>query len=116
MPEETPTHVVRISDTLSLSAGDPFFELAQEMNERIACRARELINAVSVAIAASTREPPSPTTAMLARIIVSEARKRHPNNLLLQSIDLDGKVPDWNDIRGAMKVAIRTLGESTGSD
>ena len=45
MPEETPTHVVRISDTLSLSAGDPFFELAQEMNERIACRARELFEA-----------------------------------------------------------------------
>ena len=45
MPEETRTHVVRISDTLSRSAGDPFFELAQEMNERIACRARELFEA-----------------------------------------------------------------------
>ena len=45
MPEETPTHVVRISDTLSLSVGDPFFELAQQMNERIGRRALELFEA-----------------------------------------------------------------------
>ena len=78
--------------------------------------ARGLIKAASAAIAASTREPPSATTAMLARIIVSEAKKQRPDNLLLQSIDLDGKVPDWNDINTAMKVVVRTLGESTGSD
>ena len=47
---------------------------------------------------------------MLARIIVSEAKKQHPHNLLLQSIDLDAKIPDWNDIRAAMKVVVRTLG------
>ena len=45
MPEEIPTQVARLSDSLSLNAGDPFFELAQEMNERIACRARELFEA-----------------------------------------------------------------------
>ena len=73
-------------------------------------QAHELINAASKAIAASTREPPSATTAMLARIIVSEAQKRRPHNLLLQSIDLVGKVPDWNDIKAAMKVVVRTLG------
>jgi HSP20 family protein len=42
MPEESPMQVARFSDTQSLNAGDPFFELAQEMNERIARRAREL--------------------------------------------------------------------------
>ena len=73
-------------------------------------QARGLINAASAAIAASTREPPSATTAMLARIIVSEAKKRRPQNLLIQSIDLDAKVPDWNDVRAAMKVVVRTLG------
>jgi HSP20 family protein len=45
MPEEIPTQVARFSDTFSLSAADSFFELAQEMNERIACRARELFEA-----------------------------------------------------------------------
>ena len=45
MPEETPTQVARFSDTFSMNAGDPFFELAQEMNERIALRARELFEA-----------------------------------------------------------------------
>jgi HSP20 family protein len=45
MPEETATQVARSSDSLSLNAGDPFFELAQEMNERIARRARELFEA-----------------------------------------------------------------------
>ena len=73
-------------------------------------QARGLINAASEAIAASTREPPSPTTAMLARIIVSEAQKQRPDNLLLQSIDLDGDSLDWNEIRTAMKVVARTLG------
>jgi HSP20 family protein len=45
MPEEIATQVARFSDTLSLNAGDPFFELAQEMNERIAHRACELFEA-----------------------------------------------------------------------
>jgi len=78
------------------------------MSELVA-EAHRLLNAASAAIAASTREPPSATTAMLARIIVSEAKKRRPQNLLIQSIDLDG-VPDWNDVRAAMKVVVRTLG------
>ena len=79
------------------------------MSELVA-EAHRLLNAASAAIAASTREPPSATTAMLARIIVSEAKKRRPQNLLIQSIDLDAKVPDWNDVRAAMKVVVRTLG------
>jgi len=45
MPEETATPVARVSDNISLNTGDPFFELAQEMNERIAFRARELFEA-----------------------------------------------------------------------
>ena len=73
-------------------------------------RARALIDAASAAITASTREPPSTTMNILARTIVSEAKKRRPSNLLLQSIDLDAKIPDWNDIRAAMKVVVRTLG------
>jgi len=73
-------------------------------------QARGLINAASAAITASTREPPSTATAMLARIIVSEAKKHRPDDPLLQSIDLDAKIPDWNDIRAAMKVVERTLG------
>ena len=47
---------------------------------------------------------------MLARIIVSEAKKLHPHNLLLQSIDLDVDSLDWIDISTAMKVVVRTLG------
>jgi len=47
---------------------------------------------------------------MLARIIVSEAKKQRPDNLLLQSIDLDRNNLDWNDIRAAMKVVVRALG------
>ena len=73
-------------------------------------QAHELINAASAALAAPTREPPSATTAMLARIIVSEAKKQRPDNLLLQSIDLDRNNLDWNDIRAAMKVVVRALG------
>src|SRR5947209_5827165 len=45
MPEEIPTQVASFSDTFSLSAGDPFFELAQEMNEQIGRRALELFEA-----------------------------------------------------------------------
>jgi hypothetical protein len=47
---------------------------------------------------------------MLARIIVSEAQKQRPHNLLLQSIALDEKIPDWNDISAAMSVVVKTLG------
>jgi hypothetical protein len=72
-------------------------------------QARGLINAANGAIAASRREPPSNATAMLARIIVGEAKKQRPHSLLLQSIDLDGDSLDWNDVRTAMKVVIRTL-------
>jgi hypothetical protein len=73
-------------------------------------QARGLINAANRAIAASRREPPSATTAMLARIIVSEAQKQHPHDLLLQSIDLEGDSLDWDQINAAMKVVVRTLG------
>jgi hypothetical protein len=52
------------------------------MSELVA-EAHRLINAASAAIAASTREPPSAATAMLARKIVSGARKECPHNLLL---------------------------------
>ena len=47
---------------------------------------------------------------MLARIIASEAKKKRRHNLLLQSIDLDEKVPDWNEITAAMKAVVRILG------
>jgi len=79
------------------------------MSELVA-EAHRLLNAASAAITALTREPPSLTTAMLARIIVSEAQKQRPNNLFLQSIDLDWNSLDWNDVRAAMKVVVRTLG------
>ena len=73
-------------------------------------QARGLINAANRAIVASTREPPSANTAMLARIVVSEATKQRPHSLLLQSIDMDGDSLDWNHINAAMKVVVRTLG------
>ena len=73
-------------------------------------QARGLINAAGEAIAASTKEPPPATTAMLARTIVSEAQKQRPHSLLLQSIDFDGDSLDWNDIKVAMNVILRTLG------
>ena len=73
-------------------------------------QARGLIHTAGEAIAASTKEPPSAATAMLARIILSEAKKQRPNSSLLQSIDLDAKVPDWNDIRTAMNVVVMILG------
>jgi hypothetical protein len=73
-------------------------------------QARGLIAAASKAIAASTREPPSATTAMLARIIVSEAKKQRPNNRLLQSIALDGDSLNWDHVNAAMKIVVRTLG------
>ena len=93
--------VIESSGTTPAQDGGALSELVNQ--------AHGLINAASAAIGASTRQPPSATTAMLARIIVSEAKKKHPHNLLLQSIDLDGEVPDWNDIRAAMIVVVRTL-------
>lgn len=45
MPEEIPTQVPRTSEGFSPNAGDPFFELAQELNERVGRRALELFEA-----------------------------------------------------------------------
>jgi len=73
-------------------------------------QARGLINAASAAIAAITREPPSAPTVMLARIIVSEAKKQRPNDAAIQSSDLEATIPDWNNISAAMNVIVRTLG------
>src|ERR1700730_7919117 len=42
MGNQTETALVRAPDILALSAGDPFFERAQKINELIACRAHEL--------------------------------------------------------------------------
>ena len=72
-------------------------------------QARGLINAASAAIAASTRQPPSSTSALLARIIVSEAKKQRPNDAAIQSIELEETIPAWNDINVAMNVIVRTL-------
>jgi hypothetical protein len=94
--------VIQSSGTTTAQNGGALSELLTQ--------GRGLIDAANAAIAASREEPPSVTTAMLARIIVSEAEKQRPHNLLLQSIDLVGKVPDWNDIRAAMNVVVRTLG------
>jgi len=46
---------------------------------------------------------------MLARIILSEAKKQRPNDATIQSIDLEGNIPAWNDINVAMNVIVRTL-------
>ncbi len=73
-------------------------------------QARGLINAASAAIASSRREPPSTATAVLARKIVSEAQKQRPNDAAIQTIDLEGNIPDWNDISTAMKVIVKALG------
>ncbi len=72
-------------------------------------QARGLINAASAAIAASTRQPPSSTSALLARIIVSEAKKQRPNDAAIQSIELEETIPAWNDINVAMNVIVRIL-------
>jgi HSP20 family molecular chaperone IbpA len=42
MSQETATQLARIPEILNLSAGDPFFDLAQEINNMIARRAYEL--------------------------------------------------------------------------
>jgi hypothetical protein len=47
---------------------------------------------------------------MLARIIISEAKKQYPNEAELQSIDLERKIPDWDEISAAMNVIVKTLG------
>jgi hypothetical protein len=72
-------------------------------------QAHGLINAASVAIAASRKEPPASLTPF-ARMIVSEAKKQRPDGAEIQSIDLQGKIPDWNEIIAAMNVGVRTLG------
>jgi hypothetical protein len=72
-------------------------------------QARQLINAASAAIAASRKEP-SPYLTMLARIIVSETKKQRPDDAAIQSIDFEGKNPDWNDISAAMSAIVKTLG------
>jgi hypothetical protein len=94
--------VIQSSRTSPAQQGGVLSELVNQ--------ARELINAASRAIVASPREALSPATAMLARIIVSEAKKQRPHSLLLQSIDLDGDSLDWGHINAAMKVVLRTLG------
>jgi hypothetical protein len=94
--------VIQSSRTSPTQKGGALSELENQ--------ARELITTASRAILASPREPPSPDTAILARIIVSEARKQRPNSLLLQSIVLDGDSLDWDQINAAMKVVVRTLG------
>ncbi len=72
-------------------------------------QARGLINAASAAIAASTRQPPSTASALLARIILTEAKKQRPNDPAIQSINLEENIPAWNDINVAMNVIVRTL-------
>ncbi len=72
-------------------------------------QAHGLINAASAAISAPRKESPSASSAMLARIIVSEVKKQRPDDAAIQSIDLEGENPDWNDIKVAMNVVVRTL-------
>ena len=72
-------------------------------------QAHGLINAASAAIAASRKEPSASLT-LLARMIVSEAKKQCPNDSAIQSINLEGNIPDWNDISAAMNVIVKTLG------
>jgi hypothetical protein len=76
----------------------------------LAAQARRLIIAASAASTASRKAPPSASLAMLARIIVSEAKKQYPNEAVLQSIDLEENILDWNDISAAMNVIVKTLG------
>jgi len=72
-------------------------------------QARGLINAASVAIAASKRDPPSIASALLARFIVTEAKRQRPNDAAIQRIDLEENILAWNDINVAMNVIMRTL-------
>ena len=72
-------------------------------------QAHGLIKAASAAIAASRKEPSASLT-LLARMIVSEAKKQRPNDSAIQSINLEGNIPDWNDISAAMNVIVKTLG------
>ena len=71
-------------------------------------QAHGLINAASAAIMASTRNSPSTTTVMLARIIVGEAKKQRPDDAAIQSIDSEGKIPGWNGISSATNVFMKT--------
>jgi hypothetical protein len=72
-------------------------------------QARGLINTASAAIAASTRQPPSTASSLLAGLIVNQAKKQRPNDAAIQSIDLEGNIRAWNDINVAMNVIVRTL-------
>ena len=76
----------------------------------LATRARRLIHAASAARKASRKAPPSASSAILARIIVSEAKKQYPNEAVLQSINLEENILDSNDISAAMNVVVKTLG------
>ena len=75
----------------------------------LATQARGIINAASAATVASWKEP-SPYSTLLARIIVSETKKQRPDDAAIQSIDLEGKNPDWNEISAAMSVIVKALG------
>jgi hypothetical protein len=75
----------------------------------LATQAHGLINAASVATSEQRKGSPSASSAMLARIIVSEAKKQCPDDAAIQSIDLEGKAPDWNEISAAMNVIVRAL-------
>jgi hypothetical protein len=74
----------------------------------LATQAHGLINAASAAIAASRKEPPASLT-LLARMIVSESKKQRPDDATIQSIDLEGQIPDWNEISSAMNIIVRAL-------
>ena len=76
---------------------------------KLVTQPRGLINAASRAIVASTREPPSAITAMLARIIVSEAKKQRPDDGTIQGINLEVNIPDWNEISAAMNIIVKAL-------
>ena len=72
-------------------------------------QARGLIDAAAAASAVSRKEPPASLT-LLARMIVSEAKKRCPNDAAIQSVDLEANIPDWNVISAAMNVIVKILG------
>jgi hypothetical protein len=92
----------RIRGTAPAREGGVMCELVAE--------AYRLINAASAAIVASKKEPPSDCSAVLARIIVSEGKKQCPTDALIQSIDLEENILDWNDISAAMNVIVKALG------
>jgi hypothetical protein len=72
-------------------------------------QAHGLINAACAGIAASRNEPPASLT-LLARMIVSEAKKQRPDDAAIQSIDLEGQIPDWNEVSAAMNIVVKAFG------